>query len=282
MEERTIVTEPFVIDLGSGLKVRGEVRCAGLPGLKPVLLIAHGFKAFKDWGFFPYIAERFAASGFYTVTFNFSCNGVNETDFDELDKFAVNTYSREQGDLAAVLHAVQQRQLPLASEADARTVAVLGHSRGGGNAILFAAEHPAVKAVVTWNGVARANLFDASFEAEAASKGVAYTPNARTGQQMPISHVFFEDLKSQGERFNIAQRLSRLTERIPVLLVLGSADSERIVTGFGALREAAPAARHHLIEGAAHTFGAVHPFAGTTPALEEALNVSVRFFAENL
>lgn len=282
MKERTIRTEPFLIELGGGLRIRGEARIAGRPGVRPVLIIAHGFKGFKDWGFFPYIAERFAESGFYTVTFNFSCNGVNETDFDELDKFAVNTYSREQADLTAVLKAVEQRQLPLSAEADPGAVALLGHSRGGGNVILFAAEHPAVQAVVTWNGIANVNLFDAAFEAEAIRNGAAYTPNARTGQQMPISRVFFEDLKAQGERFDIPQRLARLTERIPVLLVQGEADSERLVSGFKRLQEAAPAARPHPIEGASHTFGAVHPFEGTTPALEEALDVSVRFLAESL
>ncbi|MCP1306805.1 alpha/beta hydrolase family protein [Paenibacillus tyrfis] len=267
----------FEQPIDAGLTLRGEVtiREGASEGPVPVVIMAHGFKSFMDWGFQPYAAAELARRGYYVVRFNFSCNGVNERDFDELDKFAVNTYSCEQADLAVVWELLQEKRLPFAERADTCRVALLGHSRGGGNSIVFAAEHPDVQAVVTWNGIASADLFDDAFKEEIARNGVAYVANARTGQSMPIRQTFYDDLKQNAERFDITARLAGL--KTQVLSVQGDADSDRLKEGFRRLREAAPNQSFVTIEGGTHTFGAVHPFAGTTPQLEEALEATARF-----
>ncbi|MCS7458989.1 alpha/beta hydrolase [Paenibacillus doosanensis] len=290
MSESVIIHDTFVLNAGrlSGgepLFIRGDVRLIQRGGLQeasalPVLLISHGFKGFKDWGFFPYIAGRFAENGYYTVTYNFSCNGVGQTDFDELDKFALNTFSREQEDLSLVLNALLERGLPRAELADPSRIALLGHSWGGAGGIVFAAEHPQVKALVTWNGSAYADLFPAEFQAQVEKDGVAYVANARTKQEMPIRIEYFDDLKASGERYDIVRRLAELN--IPVLQVQGDQDSPRLQAGFEALRAGAPRHKTAVVAGGNHTFGAVHPFQGATPHLEEALQVSLRFLDEAL
>ncbi|AFH61809.1 alpha/beta hydrolase family protein [Paenibacillus caseinilyticus] len=274
---------PFELDAGTheevgALRIRGDVRVkpAETGAKQPVLVILHGFKGFKDWGFFPYAAERFAAEGYYTVTFNFSCNGVGETDFDELEKFAVNTYTREQEDVSLLLEALKNGRLPGAEHADLSQVYLLGHSKGGGGSIIYAADHPAdIAGVITWNGIARADLFDDTFKREIAEHGVAYVANARTKQEMPIRAVFYEDLRANEERFDVTARLAGL--KLPVLQVQGDQDSPRLREGFQRLKEAAPQHQPLTIDGGNHTFGAVHPFAGTTPYLEAALRVSLHF-----
>lgn len=278
----SIIREPFTLEAGQletgeALYIRGEVRAAlGKENMaKAVVFICHGFKGFKDWSFFPYIAERIAEQGFYAVTFNFSCNGVNERDFDELDKFALNTYSREQEDLGILLQALEAGTLPLAALADPRRLCLLGHSRGGGGSIIFASEHPQVKAVVTWNGIAFVNLFDEAFKAQMVEHGVAYVMNMRTKQEMPIKASFYEDLSKNEERFDIVSRLAEL--QIPVLQVQGGQDAPRLKEGFERLREAAPQHQVVAIPSANHTFGAVHPFVGTTEELDLALEQTIEF-----
>ncbi|UUZ89514.1 alpha/beta hydrolase [Paenibacillus sp. P25] len=280
--EENLRTGAFAHDLGEGLWSRGEVKTKpeNGTGLRPVVIFVHGFKSFMDWGFYSYVTDVFAEKGFYTVRFNFSCNGVGETDFDELDKFAVNTYSREQEDLAVLLERLLKRELPFAEQADLNRIALLGHSRGGGNSLIFAGEHPEIGSVVTWNGIAYADLFDDAFKAEIAERGVAYVPNARTKQLMPIRSVFYEDLRRNEERFDMVRILSGLG--IPVLSVQADQDSERLQKGFAALRAAAPHQHFATIRGTGHTFGTVHPFAGTTPQLEEAIGTSIRFLERHL
>jgi uncharacterized protein len=71
------------------------------------IIFVHGFKGFKDWGFIPYLADYFAKKGFFTITFNFSHNGVkgNSSEFTELEKFSKNTFSREVRELKEIISA---------------------------------------------------------------------------------------------------------------------------------------------------------------------------------
>ena len=269
MNHSSVITEHFEIKLGAELTVRGEIKALNDKQKKPILLISHGFKAFKDWGFFPYVSDWFAEHGFYTIHFNFSRNGVNQTDFDELDKFADNTYSQDQKDLDAIILRIKRGELPQSELADQACIYLLGHSRGGANSLIYALDHPEIKAVVTWNGSANPNLFDEVFEAEVREKGIAYTENARTKQQMPIKPIFFDDLAENSDRFNIIRRFANLP--IPALVIQGDKDFKRLLYGASKLREAAPHQTHLSVAGGTHTFGAVHPFAGTTPYLEDAL-----------
>lgn len=272
-----ILHETFTLELEPGVYIRGDIRVQEGGGRRPVLLFAHGFKGFKDWGFFPYASERFAGQNYAVVTFNFSHNGVHEQDFDELDKFGLNTYSQEQKDLSAVLAAVLEERLPLSEQLDNGQIFLVGHSRGGGNSVLFAAEHPEIRGVVAWNGIADGNLFGEAFREQVLRDGVGYVANARTKQQMPINAVFFEDLDRNRERFDIPARAASL--RTPVLFIQGSQDSERLLEGYRILRRAAPHHRFATLEGATHTFGTVHPFAGTTDDLERAIAITGAFFA---
>jgi len=271
-----ILHDTFVLELGKDTFVRGDVRVKGDAGRKPVLIIAHGFKGFKDWGMFPYAARRFAEEGFAVVTFNFSHNGVRERDFDELEKFGRNTYSQEQKDLAAVLAAVLEDRLPEAERMDKEQVVLVGHSRGGGNSVLFAAEHSSISGVASWNGIANVNLFNNEFRETVMRDGVGYIINARTKQEMPIQAVFFEDIDRNKKCFDIAARAAEL--RTPILFIQGMNDAERLVEGFRRLRAAAPQHRFAEIQGTNHTFGTVHPFAGTTDALEQAMAMTIQFF----
>jgi dienelactone hydrolase len=269
------INQSFEINLDDDLTIRGETKAIHDDNKKPILIVCHGFKAFKDWGFFPYITDWFAQRGFFTIHFNFSRNGVNQTDFDELDKFADNTYSQDQMDLDAIVGHIKTGSLPQISQADHNRIYLLGHSRGGANALIYSFDHSEINAVVTWNGSANPNLFDAAFEAEVMEKGIAYTENARTKQQMPIKAAFFNDLHKNSERFNIIHRFSSL--HTPAMIIQGDKDFNRLLYGAGKLREAAPHQTHIRIAGGTHTLGAMHPFAGTTPYLEEALQKTYDF-----
>jgi fermentation-respiration switch protein FrsA (DUF1100 family) len=76
------------------------------------------------------------------------------------------------------------------------------------------------------------------------------------------------------------------------LLLHGAADQTVPVSEAEALARAAeptagiggvsPARRTILLPGADHTFGAVHPFAGPTPELAEAIDETVKWFGRHL
>ena len=123
------------------------------PPPRSAVVVAHGFKGFKDWAFFPYLAERLAAAGHAAITFNFSGSGVvgGSDDHMDLEAFARNTLSAELEELGLIVDLARQGDL---LPRPPRAVGVLGHSRGGGTAILHAGGRGGVDALVTWSAVA--------------------------------------------------------------------------------------------------------------------------------
>jgi len=101
-----IVKRPFIINIQSVDKITGDiVKEKNNPESKPIILILHGFKAHKQWGFYPYICEYFAKAGAIAICCNVSLNGY-DADSDILinpDKFAANTISRELSDIHCIM-----------------------------------------------------------------------------------------------------------------------------------------------------------------------------------
>lgn len=103
------------------------------------MVICHGFKGFKDWGFFPHLAERLARAGFTAVSFNFSGSGVGE----DGETFV----ARALRDLDIVLGALNRGDLGPKPTVDG----LYGHGLGGAVAVLRATRDPAMWALVTWD-----------------------------------------------------------------------------------------------------------------------------------
>lgn len=273
------MSHSFEIAISEEFTIRGNVHVDETCGHKqPILIFCHGFKGFKDWGSFPHVAEAFAKQGIATIRFNFSCNGVGSslTEFDELDKFAINTYKREINDLRILVDALYQGNMPRTEYVDLNKLFIIGHSKGGGDAILFGANNPRVRGVVTWNGISHVDLFtEEKLRQEIITSGIGYMMNTRTGQRMPISKVVVDDIEENVQAYDLLKKVAEMSQ--PLLLVQGDNDYHRLVKGAEKLKEAAPHATLHWVENADHTWNTKHPFDGTTDALEEAIAVSATF-----
>src|SRR6201986_5435394 len=114
----------------------------------PLVIFAHGFKGFKDWGAHNLVAEYFAEHGFRFLKFNFSHNGTTADkpdDFADMIAFADNTFTIELEDLKNVIDfACGGSGIPAANG-----VYLMGHSMGGGMAIIKAVEDKRVKKLIT-------------------------------------------------------------------------------------------------------------------------------------
>lgn len=249
---------PFRLEQPDGTALEGEVRVVEGGGRKPVLILGHGFRGHKDWSFWPDAAERLAGRGYYTVTFNFARIDALKSG-GERKAAETATLSRELEDWRAVVRAAVHGQIPLAAEADPERLAVLGHSRAGTSGLLLAGELAEVKAAVVWNG-----------------GGAPIRPSAEDGRELtPAQIALIDDLDRNAERFDVQRVFAGLN--IPVLVVQGEADSERLLEQHRALRELAPHQSFVLIPGADHRFGAADPYTGTTPALDIALDETAAF-----
>jgi dienelactone hydrolase len=281
----TIVHQRFSIAASDGETLYGDARfpAQGSSAL-PVVIFIHGFKGFKDWGSIPYICESFARHGFYALAFNFSHNGVegHSSEFTRLDRFARNTFSREVRELHEIVDAVVARTIPDADRVDAKRIALVGHSRGGGIAILEAARDERVGAVAAWASVADFNRYSEAQKKRWRESGYFETKNMRTGQIMRLDVTLLEDLEKNEALLDVGAAAAALGR--PFLILHGEQDLSVKIDNGEALAAKGTAGMTEFIPipRTNHTFGAVHPFAGTNPVLELAIERTAAFFRHRL
>lgn len=278
MATPTLTTHSLPGTLGPiTLDVRGAPRGKG----SPAVVLLPGFKGFKDWAFFPPLAERLARAGFTTVTVNVSGSGVDAAgEFTELDRFGHNTYSAELADLRAVIDALAAGTLGVPAPS---SVGLFGHSRGGGVAVLYVPQDRRVRALVTWAAISSVDRWDAATKDDWRSRGKIEVVNSRTHQVLPVYLDLLEEVERQGDRrLDIGAAAAQLS--VPWLLLHGE-DDETVEPAEGErLAGAAPggSSRLMLVRNGSHTFGTKHPWAGPTLEYDQAAAATVEWFAKAL
>jgi len=256
-----------------------DVRVPEGNGTSPVVIICHGFKGFKNFAFFPYTSRKLCEQGLAVVTMNFSGNGIGAEPehFTELDKFAQNTISQELDDLDAVLEGIGSGAL-LDAQGDAARIGILGHSRGGCTAIVKAALDARLRCLVTWASPAALGHYSDELLRQWKADGRYNFMNARTKQDMFVNYAYLEDLQANRKRYSLDLAVSQLS--IPYLTVHGSDDESVPVEAARRLHSYAKAAQAELalVDGGTHTLGAKHPFAGSTAALDQAIERTMAWF----
>jgi len=240
----------------------------------PLLVFCHGFKGFKDWGGFPYIFDKISGAGIFSVCFNFSYNGLdnsedNPINFNRLDLFAENTFSRELDDLGSIIDFLDKNQDSF--NFDFNTLALAGHSRGGGIAILKSAEDKRIKKLITLASVSAFDRYTDERKARWRDTGYLEVLNTRTKQLMRMNYTLIEDLEKNKSRLDISSAMKRIN--IPSLIIHGKEDLAVDYSDAETLYDISSkeSSKLLLLPNTGHTFGAVHPFAGTTEALEKVI-----------
>jgi len=251
---------------------------------QPIVLFTHGFKGFKDWGHWHLIAKSFVEKGFAFAKFNFSHNGTtkeNPQSFGDLEAFGANNYSIELKDLEDVLDWFWEKKYPFLNY---EQLTLIGHSRGGGIAVIKANQDSRVKALITWASVSHLDYAwqDDSFLENWKKEGVYHVLNGRTKQNMPLYYQIYEDFLLNKELLDISRTMKEFSK--PVLIIHGDADPAVPVFAAEVIHAWNPKSKLHIIEGANHVFGGSHPY--QSPILpehtKELVSESIHFIKEQL
>ena len=241
---------------------------------KPFLIFCHGFKGFKDWGPFPMMATRLADAGYPVLMFNFSLNGLTEESPREIadtEAFARNTIRRELEDLQRVMAHVQARYQPDA-------IGLIGHSRGGGIALLGAAHQALVRGVACLAPVHDfAERYPAEVLAQWEKEGLIHVVNGRNGMKLPVLWSTAQDFRKHRSLLDLPSLVSGI--RIPILVFHGHGDETLPVEHAIKMASWNPGIQLRLMD-TGHTFGGKHPWEGQAlpPALLQAVKEMVAFF----
>jgi pimeloyl-ACP methyl ester carboxylesterase len=248
----------------------------------PLVIMAHGFLGFKDWSFFPWLAEFFNQAGFPVLRFNFSGSGMGaakDGPFTEPESFKADTITKQVEDLRAIaaeaVHCALHPNLPPQPR-----VFLWGHSRGAGICLLAAGKIPETSGVACWSGIARVNRY--FFEAKQAWRrdGFSQVESNRTGQTLQYGIEFLDDVENWGREGDVPTFLHNFNG--PVLLLHGSEDTSVSPEESESLAAVKPRAQLSILAGANHKFNCAHPFLHPTGVLVEAAQKTVRFFEGTL
>ena len=259
-----------------------------LPSEDPagVVLIAHGFKGYKDYGMFPRIAEELASAGFIAHRFNFSHSGMtnNVETFERPDLFEQDSWNKQVFDLETVVASVASGSL----EGRGLPYVLFGHSRGGASVILAAGrwagdssrQQPA--GVIAASSPSSCMSLNAQQMKELEAKGFIVSPSARTGQALRIGKLALTEQKADPAGHDVLASAGRIT--CPALVVHGEKDPTVPAACAHQLGAAiGDRARVKIIEGADHVFNTPNPMppdAKPSPQLQALLDAVVTFVEE--
>jgi len=305
---RPCAVETIEIPTGDGFAVRGDLYTR--PGEKRpgIIVLCHGFKGYRTWGFFPYVAGRLVEAGFTALAIDFSFNGTYSAEWPHTarppaedrfipfgpttppphirpDLFRRNTIQREIADLIVILRAIARDGIEGRIERGA-PVGLFGHSRGAVVATLVARENDSVGALCTWSCPVHPDHFTAAQKARWRKNGEYGFTDSRDGTRLALSTDYLDDLEANRDAFDLLRRVVDL--RIPHLIIHGEAD---LAVGAGDARALHGAERlltdkRLLVIRTGHTFGVTDDmeiFPKRTPrALVEASDTTVEWFTRCL
>jgi pimeloyl-ACP methyl ester carboxylesterase len=148
--------------------------------------------------------------------------------------------------------------------------------------VLCAAVRTSIGALVTWSAIAQAMRWGPETLAQWRRAGKIDITNQRTGEVLPLYTDVLNELESDAEgRFDILGKAAGV--RVPWLIVHGESD-EAVSVRDAQLLEKATGSRAELlvIRHGSHTFGARHPWAGSTAELDQAMDATVGWFLRTL
>jgi alpha-beta hydrolase superfamily lysophospholipase len=255
-----------------------------------VLIVCHGFKGYKDYGFLPHVADAAARHGLIAHRFNFSHSGMTEQidTFERPDLFEADTWSKQVTDLHTVAQAIERNAIA----GSGLPCVWFGHSRGGVTVLLTAGEvfegtapdTPAPAAIV---GAATPDYcvnLDEQQKAQLRAEGRVEIYSSRTGQTLAIGKPWLDEIEADPERFDPVRAAEAV--KCPMLFIHGDQDPTVPVEAADRLaRAGASHARRLIIEGAQHTFNAANPLPlEQTPPTEtgQMIEATCRFALEQM
>jgi len=258
----------FKLQSDEGLEIHGELTLPHHP--RSLVIVVHGFKGFMDWGFFPWLSESLCGHELAVCRFNMSRSGVGgrSENFDRLDLFERDTYSIQLADLRTVA-AYCRSQFP------SLPTFLLGHSRGGGVALLGADEVADLCGVITWSAISRVDRWDDATKQQWRRDGFVEVVNARTKQIMRMSSAMLDDAEANAERLDIGAAVGRL--KVPLFVVHGARDESVPVAEADAIASRGVDVSKMIIDSATHTYNAIHPLVHVPPELALAAEVAAHF-----
>ncbi len=271
----------FTVFSSTSRRIHGDLQRGQGQHALPLVLVLHGFRVHRNWGFFPLLSEVLAQHGAHVLRIDFSGNGYAESQDHSVfnvDQFAANSVSQELDDVETVLDALCNRSALPKDYSWSGELYILGHSRGAGIGLLAADRHSEIQSLALWSPLSDFDRYSERQKAIWRERGYIAAPASSLGPAFRMSSSYLEDILQHKENYSLTAAISRCY--IPVALIVGDNDIATPPSEAQELYEASHKDRCHLtiIEHSSHSFGCTDPCTEQTPALAKALSLTLNHF----
>ena len=181
----------------------------------PAVIIIHGFKGNKEWGFFPYISEKIALSGAITFCFNFSLNGFEDGGelIQKPNDFARNTISREIEDLLAIINSIKNEFNQDLSEYWNGEIYLLGHSLGGAISLVASQFSDSIDKIAIWGSISTFERYTRHQKELWQKTGFYEFLVTKTGQILRMNLDYLGDIENHKDEYDILKAAASLDRK---------------------------------------------------------------------
>lgn len=280
-----LITETYSLKKANNEIINFDFRSVQTEHSKPLVIIFHGFKGFRKWGFIPYLSEKIAESGYFVVNPDFSLNGIVDSEkeiFDE-EKFSRQTVSSELEDARYLIkYFLQQETFSKEFNREFNgEIILMGHSMGAAVSILAASEFSLVKKIVLLGTIGKLDRNTERQKSAWKESGFTTIQIQATSQKLKLNYEHLLDKEKNFPDEYLRDKAATLN--IPVLLIHGSNDlTTRTVEAekiFDSLKNK-DASKLFIIKGTGHTFGIRHPLIEPGDAVILTLNEILTFIKQ--
>ncbi len=264
------------------LPIKCDLRISENGESKPIVIISHGFKGFRNWGFIPYLSEVIAKSGAIAINIDFSMNGIlDETkSFYDNDNFSNNTVSRQVADLKQTITYLKSKLIPELNSIYSNwngELHLIGHSLGGATSLIVSNEISGISSLTLLASIS--NIMRTTPRQVNVWKEKGFIEvSVASGQKLQQNYSYWEDKLANEERFDLLKIISSTT--LPVNIIHGLQDITVPFKEAEALLAAAinsPKRNLKPILHCNHVFNTRHPFDDTSNQLLEVIDSTVKF-----
>lgn len=179
-------------------------------GSKKLVILCHGRLCTKDKFFLPALSKALSENGFACFRFDFSGNGESQGSFEE------STITKEISDIKAVADYFSKKRFTIHS--------IIGHSKGGVDALLFQVKHAKALSIVSIGALVNQEYETSKKYSKAQVKELqtnGFFEVKSNGKKFRVSRQYYFDRLKYGD---ISYGLKKIS--VPVLVVHGTKDKD--------------------------------------------------------